>query len=211
MAAYLLDRTCYHLADRSHGGLVLHSAGLTWLGRGLLLPGQTGSGKSTLSAWLLTQGFDYLTDELVFVPLGTNQFKGLTRPLNLKQAARELLKEILNNQEPPPEVMSSRTREITPPRALRGGQVQGAAPLSLIIFPHFREGSDFQLREVSKAQAGLALMQCLINARNLEEHGFPEVTRLVRTTPAYEMTYGGFDQIGGAIDGLIEALDKNTI
>jgi hypothetical protein len=38
MAEYLLGRTCYHLADRSRGGLLFHAAGLSWEGRGLLLP-----------------------------------------------------------------------------------------------------------------------------------------------------------------------------
>jgi hypothetical protein len=48
-------------------------------------------------------------------------------------------------------------------------------------------------------------MEGLINARNLEEHGFPEVARLARLIPAYELTYGAFEQIEGKIEGLFEA------
>ena len=54
---------------------------------------------------------------------------------------------------------------------------------------------EFELRRLSRAQAGLELMQCLINARNLPDHGFPEVTRLARAMPAYKMTYANFAQI----------------
>ncbi|MBN1148029.1 MAG: hypothetical protein JXA78_12295 [Anaerolineales bacterium] len=204
MAAYLLDRTCFHLADRSQGGLVLHAAGLAWRGRGLLLPGVSGNGKSTLSAWLVAHGFDYLSDELVFIPEGASEFQGMTRPLNLKNTAREALREMLAYQQKPDEIISSRVREITPPRVLRGGEVLSVAPLRLIVFPRFQHGSGLRLQPLSKARAGLGLMECLINARNLEEHGFPQVTRLARTTPAYELAYGGFGQIEGVIEALFE-------
>jgi hypothetical protein len=38
-------------------------------------------------------------------------------------------------------------------------------------------------------------MGCLINARNLPEHGFLEVTRLARTVPAFSLRYGDFAQL----------------
>ncbi|MFN8459219.1 MAG: hypothetical protein U0401_31980 [Anaerolineae bacterium] len=89
-AELLLGDSCHHLADRSQGGLLLHAASLTWQDRGLLLPGTSGAGKTALTAWLLSQGFGYLTDELVFVPWGQNSVRALTRPLNLKRPARFL-------------------------------------------------------------------------------------------------------------------------
>ncbi|MFN8459220.1 MAG: hypothetical protein U0401_31985 [Anaerolineae bacterium] len=58
------------------------------------------------------------------------------------------------------------------------------------------------LRPLSQAQAGLALMQCLLNARNLPEHGFPEVTRLIRQVPAYHLGYSHFGQLEGQIEQL---------
>jgi hypothetical protein len=205
ITAYLLDRSCYHLADRSQGGMVIHAAGLAWNGQGLLLPGPSGRGKSTLAAWLLGRGFEYLSDELVFIPLGANKFEGLTRPLNLKNSAREVLKEMLAYQEKPDDIIRSHGREITPPRILNPQAVIRSARLRLIVFPHFQEGIAFDLHRLSKAHAGLALMEGLINARNLEEHGFPEVARLARLIPAYELTYGTFEQIEGKIEELLEA------
>ena len=44
MAAHLLDCIVYHLAYRSHGVLVINAAALALDGRGLLLPGPSGSG-----------------------------------------------------------------------------------------------------------------------------------------------------------------------
>jgi hypothetical protein len=203
IAAYLLDRTCFHLADRSQGGMVIHAAGLAYNGLGLLLPGPSGRGKSTLAAWLLGRGFEYLTDELVFIPSGASAFEGLARPLNLKNTARDVLQNILPPGESLAEVKSSRVREITPPRSLNPRAVIHSAPLRLIVFPHFQEGADFEIHRLTKARAGLALMEGLINARNLEEHGFPEVARLARIIPAYDMTYSAFEQIEGKIEKLL--------
>jgi hypothetical protein len=208
IAAYLLDRACFHLADRSQGGMLIHAAGLAWKGQGLLLPGPSGSGKSTLAAWLLGHGFEYLTDELVFIPNGCRHFEGLARPLNLKRTARQVLKEMLAYQDKPAEIMSSQMREITPPSVLNPGSILRSAPLGLIVLPHYQEGAAFELRLLSKARAGLALMEGLINARNLEEHGFPEVARLARLIPAYQLTYGAFEQIEGKIEDLFETLAR---
>jgi len=59
---------------------LFHAAALAWQGRGLLLPGKISAGKTTLTAWLLSRGLDYLTDELVFIPQGTVAVRGLARP-----------------------------------------------------------------------------------------------------------------------------------
>ncbi|NJN95931.1 MAG: hypothetical protein HC875_18395 [Anaerolineales bacterium] len=48
-------------------------------------------------------------------------------------------------------------------------------------------------------------MQCLINARNLPEHGFPEIVRLAALAPAYKISYAHFDQIGGQIEMLLNS------
>jgi hypothetical protein len=62
-AELLMSETCRELAERSQGGLLFHAAALTWRGKGLLMPGMIRAGKTTLTAWLVTRGFDYLTDE----------------------------------------------------------------------------------------------------------------------------------------------------
>lgn len=38
-------------------------------------------------------------------------------------------------------------------------------------------------------------MQCLINARNLPEHGFPNVTNLARSIPVFQMVYDDFTAV----------------
>jgi hypothetical protein len=54
-------------------------------------------------------------------------------------------------------------------------------------------------------------MQTLVNARNLPEHGFSEITRLVRHIPAYVMRYGSFDQITHSVEQLPNILSSKFL
>ena len=202
MAEYLLGQTCHHLADRSRGGLLFHAAGLSWQGRGLLLPGSIGAGKTTLTAWLLGRGFRYLTDELVYVPEGADSFQAFTRPLNVKGGARVALRPLLGASRREgwhDHIVTDLDGELVPPEQLSPHPPHSEAPLHLIAFPRFQPGGDLDLKRLSQTQAGLALMECLINARNLDDHGFGEVVRLARSVPAYRLRYGDCGQLRGAL------------
>jgi len=202
----VLGRLCYQLANRSHGGLLFHAAGLGHVGRGLLLPGMMEAGKTTLTAWLLAQGYTYtyLTDELVFVSEGSAQIQAFTRPLNLRadglSALQAALAIDLSDLLP-----RDGATALVAPRRFGSGQVHNEAVLDAIIFPCFVAGSPLSFTPLSKAETGLALMECLINARNLPQHGFPEVVRLARSVPAYRLQYGSFSQLEGwFVEALME-------
>lgn len=73
----LVSLLAQHLIEPCTSGLMLHAAAVGRGGRAVLLPGAAFAGKSTLTAWLLSRGFDYLTDELVYVPRGETTVRGL--------------------------------------------------------------------------------------------------------------------------------------
>lgn len=206
VADILLGNTCYHLADRSQGGLLFHAAALAWHGHGLLLPGTMGAGKSTLTAWLLGRGFDYLTDELVFIPHGSSTVQAFARPLNLKRPVRMVLCDRLDFSQQAGQMLSSVAIDLVPPELLNPSTRLSEPSLSLILFPRYQAGGEFALTSLTKAQTGLELMQCLVNARNLPEHGFPEITRLSKSTLAYIINYSSFNQIGDRIETILHWL-----
>lgn len=191
-AELLLGDSGQALAASSRDGLLFHAAGLAGPGCGLLLPGPTGCGKSTLAAWLNHQGLAYLSDELVFVAFGSTMLQGFTRPLHLKPPARSVLPAGLET----PRFSTPYGHLVAPAGVLN------SAPLTHLIFPTYQPGGSFSLRPLSPARAGLGLMQGLLNARNLPGHGFAEVSRLVRQVPAYHLGYGHFEQLRGWLQGL---------
>jgi hypothetical protein len=138
VAELLLRDCCYHLAAQSRTGLILHAAALARQGRGLLLPGATGAGKSTLTAWLVGQGFDYLTDELVFVPWQSGVIQAFTRPINLKKPARLVLGDLVDFEKQAAAILSSPAVDLVSPTLLRSTSPRNEARHDLIVIPHYQ-------------------------------------------------------------------------
>jgi hypothetical protein len=127
-------------------------------------------------------------------------------PLTLKRAARAALRDHFDFERHAGRLLSTPAGDLILPEALRPARpagAPGATLVSTIIFPCYQAGSDFVWQPLSKAQAGLALMKCLVNARNLPEHGFPHISRLVKMIPAYHMTYANFDQVEAQLEDLV--------
>ena len=220
VAEVLLGDSCYQLAAHCHTGLLFHAAALSGRGRTLILPGNSGAGKSTLTAWLITQGFDYLSDELVFIPWQTNTIQAFARPLSLKKPARSVLNHHLDFEKRADHILSSGFVDLVPSTlfsstrcgvfpqgALSNRSFKSTARLPepnpsrkywskpLIIFPRYQPHSPFAWQPLSKARSGLALMEHLINARNLPGHGLAEAARIAGCIPAYRMNYSSFEQL----------------
>jgi hypothetical protein len=205
VAEWLMGEVCRQLADRSGGGLLFHAAGLTRQGQGILVPGGIGAGKSTFAAWLASIGCGYLTDELVYVPHGSDQMLPFVRPLNLKRPARAALENHYDLAGNAPGILSGPTSDLLAPAVLGLGQ-QRRPTLQLILLPRYDCGGEPSFRRLSAAQAGLALMECLVNARNLPQHGFSEAVRLAQSAPSYKIQYSHFDQIEEPVAGLLQQM-----
>jgi len=206
VAELLLGEIGRHLAAHARAGPMFHAAAVAWdRERGVLLPGLIGAGKTTLAAWLLaSQALSYLTDELVFVPHETLTMRGFSRPLNVKLGGWEALRPHLADVEASGKTLSYDGGLLIAPSALTSAPTCAAAPLRLILFPHYAPNAEaeMEVRPLSKAQASLRLMASLVNARNLPDHGLSEVTRLARRVPAYELRYAELDQLAGRLGPL---------
>ena len=63
--------------------LLLHAGAVSHRGRAIIFPGDSGCGKSTVTAACVLQGLDYVTDETVGVDLATLRITGLSAPIML--------------------------------------------------------------------------------------------------------------------------------
>jgi hypothetical protein len=203
LAEFLQGAVCHQLAMESRDGLLFHAAALSDKGRGILIPGGIGAGKSTLTAWLLSKGLGYLTDELVYVPWGSDTLQPFIRPIHLKHPSRSVLRSILDIEGQGGEVLTSSRSDLVPPGLLNPNRHSDAAPLGLVLFPTYRAGGGASWEPLSPAQTGQLLMQSLINARNLPDHGFHEAARLARRAPGYRFSYADFGQVEGELAGAL--------
>ena len=203
LATTLIQQTIYHLIDKNKDGMALHAAALSINGKGIILPGASGRGKTTLSTWLATRGYNYLTDEYVFIKENTNTIQAFSRPPNVKVKGIDALDSYFDINAHEGQTIRSSQVAMIPPRLLNPNNKKEEAVVSLIVFPNYKKGVEYELEKLSKARAGLTLMECLVNARNLNGHGFSEATRLVRDTPAYLLTYSSVDQLSSQFQEIL--------
>ncbi len=203
VAEILLGDSCHNLAKESRGGLLFHAAALAWEGQGILLPGGMGAGKTTLAAWLAAKGLEYLTDELVFIPDGAERMQAFTRPLNLKHPSIHALDKCIDFSKLSDSILCNAHSCLVPHTLIGAGDAPAQVPIRLVLFPQYARCAEPALTALSSAQAGLDLMRCFVNARNLSGHGFREIARLARLAPAYRLRYSCFEQIEGQIESLL--------
>jgi hypothetical protein len=205
LASALQDRVAFHLSDRSRGGLLFHAAAVSWRRCCLVMPGASGAGKTTLTAWLVRKGFTYLTDELVYVPFGGRSVQPLTRPLNVKTAGRTALAGTVVDFDAAPAILSGSRVTLAPAAALGDTAANRTGEIAAIVFPRYEPGVRMEAEPLPRAQTAMNLMGGLINARNLPGHGFAEVAKLAREISGWRLRYSAVDQIEHWADELQRA------
>lgn len=199
---HLTDRIVFHIADKAQGVHCLHAASVA-VGEGaLVVPANSGAGKSTFTTWLVAQGFSYLTDELIMAN-DEGVLDGIARPIQIKFHGLEAIKHLVRR---PELVQKGKFATALPIDCLEGKQVAESKKLRAFVFPKYQKGADFSFAKLSSAEAGMRLMANHVNARNLEGHGFRAMMKLIRNTPCYSLAYGGFDTLPNDFSSQLETI-----
>ena len=103
--------------------------------------------------------------------------------------------------------LSSAVVTLVHPAHVRPARDGDPLQLGAIVFPRYQPAAQVRLAALGRAKAGLYLMECLLNAHNLAEHGFSAVAELTRCIASYELTFGGLNQL----DPVLQDLQRSTI
>lgn len=191
------------IARQAHHLLQFHAASLEKNGRGILFPGKTGTGKSTLAAALVARGWRLFSDEFALVAMDSLRLLPLARPIALKNEAIDLIRAL------DPDVPTSASAEVrrkglmchrAPPRESVRRMDEPAIPAAM-VFPNFRPGADSRLDAIPKAQAMQRAIECSFNYRDLGRAGFDRLVALVDGCGCYELTYGDLAGAEKALEG----------
>lgn len=177
-----------------HEALVLHAAVLEKDGRALILPGEPGAGKSTLSALLCRhKGWRLLSDELTLIDLSSGLIQPNPRPISLKNESIEVVRSA--GGEPFFSTIAQDTikGDVALLRASDEAQQRfndGAKP-HRVIFPNFNRSHSNSFQKVGKAEAFIRLVNQSFNYHILGLSGFESLKSMVDSVQCFELKYSG--------------------
>jgi len=200
LAYTLINEIIYQCIVDNAAGHAIHAAAIGSANGAVLLPGKSGFGKSTLTAWLVSKGGNYLTDELVLLSGKKKQLLPFTRPFSMKAGSSAILNSFVQYKQK--DTISGVGGFMLPHRLLNPDFFPLTPALSLILFPEYREGAATELNQLSSALGCAKLMECYVNARNIEGLGIDQLADYTRNTPVFQLVYGSFD-------GLYEQLHES--
>jgi HprK-related kinase A len=179
------------VATRTFTHLILHSAVVARDGRAVIIPGQSGQGKSTLCAALVSRGWRHVSDEFALMDPASLDITAHPRPISLKNQSLAVVAAFAPGLEQSPAYQGTPKGTIgyvKPSRAAVEQAPQAVTPVA-VVFPRFDPASTPMIESMGKAAAFIALTACSVNYREFGETGFAALTRLVGDHPVLSATY----------------------
>jgi HprK-related kinase A len=179
------------VAAHAHHFLLLHAAVLERHGRCVILPGDPGAGKSTLTAALMLSGWRLLSDELTVIDRDDGSLHPLARPVSLKNASIDVIRGFR-----PDAVFGTLAADThkgsvchlrpTADSVRRSGERGQAAH---IVFPRWQAGAATELRPRSRADAFMHVANHSFNYSPLGRLGFELNAALVDRCHCWDFRY----------------------
>lgn len=179
-----------------HGFVTLHAAAVARGDRLVLLAGESGAGKTTVTLALLRAGWSYLSDDLAPVSVETGLVHPFPKPLGVKDPARW---DDLHGAFPGLTGIDPPTGSFLVPPA-PWDVAPAPLPARALIFPRFEPGAALQIEGVSAAKAA-ALASAYL--RRLDPERVALLNRLCSAAACFTLRYGSTQEAIAAIDDLV--------
>jgi hypothetical protein len=204
--SHVLDRMFWHINERAlednddhlliHAGAVVDQSG-----RAILLPADSGSGKTTVVTGLLKRGFRYLSDEAAAVDPATFLIHPFAKPLSIKPGTQTLFPDLRPDDD---YVELADGYWHVDPRSIATGELATPSRLSLIVCPHYIPAAKTELRSLRPAEACLRLGRQVINVKLWKGRALPILARLAREADCYELISSHPEEAADAVVALAE-------
>ncbi|MCW8891564.1 MAG: hypothetical protein OQL20_12965, partial [Sedimenticola sp.] len=199
---FSLMRSAIHNYDYS---LHLHAGAISNGKLGLILPGQKGSGKTTLVSSLLARGYSYLSDEVVLLDRGDCAVRPFPISLCVKSPGVELLSSIY------PELVNlpvyqredgEAVRYLLPPASARSENIK--TPIRYMVFPRYRADAKTALYPIKRVDALKRLLDdCQSIPKPLTLDDVRDIIEWLKTVECYELPHSDLEQASGCLEGLL--------
>jgi len=198
----------YAIAQHAHHYLMLHAAVVEKGGGAIIMPGQPGSGKSTLCAALLGEGWRLLSDEFALLSPEDGLLTPLPRPVSIKNAAIDLIRQRMPDAVIGPIATDTAKGTVAhlkaPVDSVRRAD-ERATPAWLVFPEYDSAASETVLEPLSKGRSLMAAAESSFNYDVLGVTGFETVADLVDRCDCYTLTYHDLDEALARIEAMTAA------
>jgi hypothetical protein len=195
----------WSIGNHAHRYLILHAGMMARGDAAVVLPGNPGSGKSTLCAALMLSGYRLLSDELTLITDTGVDLHPSVRPISLKNQSIDVVRALSAGAiltQPARDTAKGTVAHLRPAAdAVR--DATRCARARLVVFPKFRAGVGTELKEVDKADAFMRLVDAAFNYHLLGEDGFERLRALIDAVDCYAIEYGDMDEALRRIEELL--------
>ena len=155
------------IANHVHQFAIVHAATIEKNGRAVILPGAPGSGKSTLCAAMVCQGWRLLSDEMAMISLADGLIWPIPRPVSLKNASIGIIQGLGNEMVFGDIVAGTAKGSVThmrPPKTSVEAVSVPANPFA-IVFPTYQAGASTAFQRMSRGRTLMRLAETLAVGR----------------------------------------------
>jgi hypothetical protein len=202
--ANVVSRFFWHVNDeavRRTGDYVLIHAGslVTPTGKGLLILGAPGSGKTTLTGGLVRAGFAYLSDEAGAIDPVSRRLYPYPKALTVKVGRSELFPELSRTNGSP---LLTRERHLRP-EDIGPGRLGAPCDVGFVIAHRHADGSSAEATPLTPAEAVVELVANTMNMATYRGRALPLLADLARRARSYRL-------VSGALDEAVEVVARLT-
>jgi len=187
--------------------LALHAAVIERDGRAVIMPAQTGAGKSTLCAALVHRGWRLLSDEFALISFADGRIAPLARPISLKNRSIDVIRDLLPGSvlsAPIEDTIKGTVAFLKPPReSVR--RMDEPAAAAWIVAPTYVAGTGAVLEAKTKAESFKDIVGNAYNFHLFGRKGFMLLADLVGGCDCYDFRYSDLDAAIRVFDRLAAA------
>jgi hypothetical protein len=183
-------------------GVMCHAGGVERNGIGVLLPADPESGKTTLTAGLVREGFSYLTDEAVMFDPVSGLIEPYPKPLSVDAGSHHLFPELEPSPAPGDDRAPTDQWQV-PPDAIRPGAVGAPCTAHFIVFPKYETGSVTALAPLSRAAGLVELATNTFHFRDHPRRSLGALATIVERARCFRLTVARLDEACSMVDELV--------
>jgi HprK-related kinase A len=183
------------IATHGHHYLLLHAAVLERNGRAVILPGDPGAGKSTLTAALMLAGWRLLSDEITMIDRDDGMVVPLARPVSLKNRSIEIIRAFEPRAvlgDVAHDTHKGTVAHLRPSDESVARMAEKARPAH-IVFPRWKARAEVSLRPRAKADAFMHNATHAFNYSLLGRLGFELNAALIDACDCWDFEYSRLD------------------